>query len=163
NPAITLEELLRIMPGPDFPTGAIILGRDGIKRAYETGKGSVKVRAVSEIEDRKKGGYQIVVTEIPYQVNKAKLIERMAELVGEKKLEGISDVRDESDRRGMRIVIELRRDAVPQVTLNQLWRHTALESTFPINMLSIVHGTPKILPLKDILELFVEHRREVVT
>jgi DNA gyrase subunit A len=163
KPSVALEELIRIIPGPDFPTGGIILGRDGIKRAYETGKGSLKVRAVADVEDRKKGGYQIVVTELPYQVNKAKLIERMAELVGEKKLEGISDVRDESDRTGMRIVIELKRDAVPQVTLNQLWRHTALESTFTINMLAIVHGTPVICPLKEVLEHFVEHRREVVT
>ncbi len=163
NPALRLEELLRIMPGPDFPTGGIICGRDGIRRAFETGRGSIKVRAVTEVEERKKGGYQIVVSEIPYQVNKAKLIERMAELVGEKKLEGISDVRDESDRRGLRIVIELRRDAVPQVTLNQLWRHTALESTFAVNMLSIVHGTPRICPVKEVLEHFIEHRREVVT
>ncbi|MCK6552237.1 DNA gyrase subunit A [Myxococcota bacterium] len=163
HPDIGLDELLRIIPGPDFPTGGIICGRDGIKRGYETGRGAVKVRSVVEIEERKKGGQQIVVTELPYQVNKAKLIERIAELVGEKKLEGISDVRDESDRTGMRIVIELRRDAVAQVTLNQLYTHTALEQSFSINMLAIVHGQPRICSLKEMLQHFVEHRREVVT
>ena len=163
RPDIGLEELLRIVPGPDFPTGGVICGRDGIKRAYETGRGTIKVRGVSEIEERKKGGYQIAISELPYQVNKAKLIERIAELVGEKKVEGISDVRDESDRTGMRIVIELKRDAVPQVTLNQLYAQTALESTFGINMLAIAHGQPKMCSLQDCISAFIEHRREVVT
>ncbi len=163
NPDLSLEALLRIVPGPDFPTGAIITGRDGIRRAYETGRGSIRVRAVASVEERKKDFEQIVVSELPYQVNKAKLIERIAELVGEKKIEGISDVRDESDREGMRIVIELKRDISAQVTLNQLWSNTAMESTFGVNMLAIVDGEPKICSLAEILECFVEHRREVVT
>ncbi|MCC7380894.1 MAG: DNA gyrase subunit A [Deltaproteobacteria bacterium] len=163
DPDITLDGLMRIVPGPDFPTGGVIMGRDGIRRAYETGRGGVKVRAVAEVEVRKKDFEQIVVTELPYQVNKAKLIERIAELVGEKKLEGISDVRDESDRDGMRMVIELKRDVSAQVTLNQLWANTALESTFGITMLAIVDGEPKICSLKDVLGAFIEHRREVVT
>lgn len=163
EPDIDLEGLMRLMPGPDFPTGGIICGRDGIRRAYETGRGSVKIRAVAEVEERAKGGLQIAVSELPYQVNKARLIERIAELVGDKKVEGISDVRDESDRRGLRIVIELRRDAVPQVTLNQLWAQTALESSFSINTLAIVNGQPRLCTLRDCLEAFIEHRREVVT
>ncbi len=163
NPEIDLEELIRIVPGPDFPTGAVICGRDGIRRAYETGRGSLKVRGVAEVEERKKGGYQIVITELPYQVNKAKLCERIADLHGEKRVDGISDVRDESDRHGLRVVIELKRDAVPQVTLNQLYSHTALESTFAVNMLAISHGQPKVCGIADCLREFVEHRREVVT
>jgi DNA gyrase subunit A len=163
QPEITTEELLSILPGPDFPTGGIICGRDGIKRGYETGRGAVVVRAVVDIEERKRGGEQIVVTELPYQVNKARLIERIASLVGEKRIDGISDVRDESDRQGMRIVIELKRDAVPQVTLNQLWTHTAMQSSFGVNMLAIVDGEPKICTLRDCLDFFIEHRREVVT
>ena len=164
EPEISLESLMRIVPGPDFPTGGVICGRDGIRRAYETGRGAVKVRGVAEVEERKKAGYyQIVITELPYQVNKARLIERIAELVGEKRIDGISDVRDESDRRGLRVVVELKRDAVPQVTLNQLYTHTTLESSFNINMLAIVHGQPRILGLKECLEHFIEHRREVVT
>ncbi|MEO1231427.1 MAG: DNA gyrase subunit A [Myxococcota bacterium] len=160
---ISLDDLMRHLPGPDFPTGGIICGRDGIRRAYETGRGTMKIRARAEVEERKKGGMQIAISELPYQVNKAKLIERIAELVGDKKVEGISDVRDESDRRGMRIVIELRRDAVPQVTLNQLWAQTALESSFSVNSLAIVNGQPKLCTLRDCLEAFIEHRREVVT
>ncbi len=163
DPNITLEALIKIVPGPDFPTGGVILGRDGIRRGYETGRGSVKVRGVASIEPKKRGGEQIVITELPYQVNKAKLIERIAELVGEKKIEGISDVRDESDRDGMRVVVELKRDTVPQVTLNQLWANTALEQNFGMNMLAIVDGQPRMLSLKDALARFIEHRREVVT
>ena len=163
DPSMGTDELLRIVPGPDFPTGGIICGRDGIKRAYETGRGIIKVRAVAEVELRKKDFEQIVVTELPYQVNKAKLIERIAELVGEKKVDGISDVRDESDRTGMRIVIELKRDTVAQVTLNQLWSNTAMESSFGINILAIADGEPKICSIKDVLVAFVDHRREVVT
>ena len=163
NPEMDLEELMRIVPGPDFPTGGIICGRDGIRRAYQTGRGTIKVRAVAEVEERKKGGSQLAISELPYQVNKAKLIERIADLVGEKKVEGISDVRDESDRRGLRVVIELRRDAVPQVTLNQLWAQTSLESSFSINTLAIVNGQPRLCTLQDCLEAFIEHRREVVT
>ncbi|MBK8012533.1 MAG: DNA gyrase subunit A [Deltaproteobacteria bacterium] len=163
DPSMGLDELMALVPGPDFPTGGIICGRDGIRRAYETGRGSIRVRGVAEIEERKRGGYQIVITELPYQVNKARLIERIAALVGEKKLDGISDARDESDREGLRIVIELKRDAVPQVTLNQLWSHTALESTFGVNMLAIVHGQPRMLMLRDVFDHFIEHRRVVVT
>lgn len=162
-PDVGLEELMRIIPGPDFPTGGIICGRDGIRRGYESGRAAVKVRAVAEVEERKSGYEQIVITELPYQVNKARLIERIAELVGDKKIEGISDVRDESDRQGMRIVIELKRDAVSQVTLNQLWRHTALESTQKIYLLAIVQGQPQVLGLKAFFEYFIEHRREIVT
>lgn len=163
EPDLSLDRLMELVPGPDFPTGGQICGRDGIRRAYATGRGSIKVRGIAEIEERKKGGYQIVITELPYQVNKARLIERIADLVGEKRVEGISDVRDESDRHGLRIVAELRRDAVPQVTLNQLFSHTALESTVGINMLAIVHGQPALCSLKDCFVHFLEHRREVVT
>jgi len=163
DPDIAVEELMTIIPGPDFPTGGVICGRDGIRRAYETGRGSITVRAVTDIEDRKRGGEQIVVNELPYQVNKARLIERIASLVGEKRIEGISDVRDESDRQGMRIVIELKRDANAQVTLNQLWTNTAMQSNFGVNMLAIVDGQPRMCRLKDALSAFIEHRREVVT
>lgn len=163
DPEIDLDGLMRIVPGPDFPTAGIICGRDGIRRAYETGRGSMKIRARAEVEERKKGGLQIAISEIPYQVNKSKLIERIAELVGDKKVEGISDVRDESDRQGLRIVIELKRDAVPQVTLNQLWAQTALESSFSVNSLAIVNGQPKLCNLRDCLDAFIEHRREVIT
>ncbi len=163
EPAVGLEALMELVPGPDFPTGAIIAGRDGIRRAYATGRGSIKIRAVCEVEPRKKGGEQLAISELPYQVNKAKLIERIAELVGEKKVDGISDVRDESDRQGLRVVIELKRDANSQVTLNQLWAQTAMEQNFGINMLAVVDGQPKICSLKEILHFFVEHRREVVT
>lgn len=163
TPDIDLESLMAIIPGPDFPTGSVICGRDGIRRAYETGRGAVKVRGVAEIEERKNGRLQIAISELPYQVNKARMIERIADLVGEKRIVGISDVRDESDRTGLRVVVELKRDAVPQVTLNQLYQLTTLESSFNINMLAIVHGQPKTLGLKECLEHFVEHRREVVT
>jgi DNA gyrase subunit A len=163
EPDASLDRVMEVLPGPDFPTGGVICGRDGIRRAYATGRGSLKIRGVAEIEDRKKGGHQIVITELPYQVNKARLIERMAELVGEKRLDGISDVRDESDRRGMRVVVELRRDANPQVTLNQLFAQTALESSFGVNSLAIVYGQPQLCTLLDCLRHFIEHRREVVT
>ncbi|MEM1025900.1 MAG: DNA gyrase subunit A [Myxococcota bacterium] len=163
QPEADLDQIMEIMPGPDFPTGGVICGRDGIRRGYQSGRGSLKVRGVAEIEERKKGGQQIVVTELPYQVNKARLIERIAELVGEKRIDGISDVRDESDRRGMRIVIELRRDARPQVTLNQLYSHTALESSFGVNVQVIVNGQPRLCSLVECLDAFVDHRREVVT
>ncbi len=163
EPDLSFDELIKIIPGPDFPTGGIICGREGIYKGYAHGRGTIKVRAVHQIEDRPRGGYRISITELPYQVNKARLIENIARLVGEKRLEGISDVRDESDRRGLCVVIELKRDAVPQVTLNQLWRHTALESSFGINMLAIVHGQPKLCSIKQCLEYFIEHRREVVT
>jgi DNA gyrase subunit A len=163
NPELSIEELMELVPGPDFPTGGIICGRDGIRRAYGTGRGSVRIRGVAEVEEKAKGGSRIAISELPYQVNKARLIEKIAELVGEKRLEGISDVRDESDRRGLRVVVELKRDAIPQVVLNQLFAQTALETSFGINMLSIVHGQPKICGLREMFDVFVEHRREVVT
>lgn len=162
NPAITTEELMEIMPGPDFPTGGIILGRSGIRRAYETGRGSVIVRAKVEIEQNSNGRETIIVHEIPYQVNKAKLIEKIAELVRDKKIDGITGLRDESDRNGMRIVIEVRRDANANVVLNNLFKQTAMQSSFGINMLSIVEGQPKILSLKEMLHYYLEHQKVVI-
>src|SRR6187455_665327 len=158
-----LKELIRLIPGPDFPTGGSIVGKRGIHEASLTGRGSIQVRAKTEIETTKKGDrQQIVVTEIPYQVNKAKLIERIAELVREKTMEGISDLRDESDRDGMRIVIELKRGEVPEVVLNNLYKHTQLQMSFGIIMLAIVGGRPKVMTLLEMIESFVEFRRDVV-
>ncbi|MEW6319566.1 MAG: DNA gyrase subunit A [Acidobacteriota bacterium] len=158
-----LKELLKIVPGPDFPTGGIIHGRRGIHEAYITGRGGVSVRARAEIETTKKGDrQQIVVTEIPYQVNKKSLIERIAELVRDKTVDGISDIRDESDRDGMRIVVELKRGEVAEVVLNNLYKHTALQQTFGVIMLAIVGGRPRVLNLLEMIEQFVEFRREVV-
>ncbi|HET9555365.1 MAG TPA: DNA gyrase subunit A [Anaeromyxobacteraceae bacterium] len=164
NPKATVAELMRFVPGPDFPTAGIILGRDGIRKAYEEGRGNIQVRARASIEVHPKTEREaIVVTEIPYQVNKAKLVEHIAELVREKRLEGISDLRDESSREGMRIVIELKRDAVAQVVLNNLYLHTAMQSGFGVTLLAIDAGQPRILNLKEVLERFVAHRRDVVT
>ncbi|TQF10100.1 DNA gyrase subunit A [Myxococcus llanfairpwllgwyngyllgogerychwyrndrobwllllantysiliogogogochensis] len=164
HPTCTVRDLMEFITGPDFPTGAFITGREGIHRAYETGRGQITVRARSEIETSKKGDREaIIFTEIPYQVNKARLIEKIAELVREKKLEGISDIRDESDRQGMRIVIELKRDAISQVVLNNLYASTALETTFGAVMLAIDGGQPRTLNLKEMLDRFVAHRRDVVT
>jgi DNA gyrase subunit A len=163
RPEITAEELMAIIPGPDFPTGGTILGRAGIRAAYLLGRGSILVRAKVEIEEIRKEREALIVTEIPYQVNKAVLLERIAELVREKKVEGISDLRDESDRDGMRIVIELKRDAVADVVLNQLWRFTALQAGFPANMIALNGGRPETLTLKDFLTAFVDFREEVVT
>jgi DNA gyrase subunit A len=158
-----LRQMLRLVPGPDFPTAGLIVGRSGIAQAYTTGRGSIQMRARSTIETNKKGDrLSIIVTEIPYQVNKAKLIERIAELVQEKTIEGISDLRDESDREGMRVVIELKRGEVPEVILNNLYKHTPLQSSFGIIMLAIVGGRPKVLNLLELVETFVEFRREVV-
>src|SRR6478609_10009949 len=163
NTAEKLRNLIRLVPAPDFPTAGQIVGRQGAVQAYTTGRGSILMRARSEIETNKKGDRQsIVVTEIPYQVNKAKLIERIAELVRDKVIEGISDLRDESDRDGMRIVIELKRGELPDVVLNNLYKHTPLQSSFGIIMLAIVGGRPKILNLLELVENFVEFRREVV-
>jgi len=162
NPATTVEDLLKIVKGPDFPTGGLILGRDGIKAAYTTGRGSITVRARAEIEELRGGRTAIVVTEIPFMVNKAALVERVAELVRNKKLHGISDLRDESDRRGMRIVIELRRDSNPQIVRNQLFKHTQLQTTFGANMLALVDGVPRTLGLRDLLVHYLNHRRTVV-
>jgi DNA gyrase subunit A len=158
-----LKELIRLVPGPDFPTGGMIVGRRGIHEAYVTGRGSIQVRAKAEIETTKKGDReQIIVTEIPYQVNKSKLLERIAELVRDKSIEGISDLRDESDRSGMRIVIELKRGEVGEVILNNLYKHTSLQQTFGIITLAIVAGRPKVLSLLEVIENFVDFRREVV-
>ncbi|MDR0406483.1 MAG: DNA gyrase subunit A [Holosporales bacterium] len=162
NPDIALKELLEIVQGPDFPTGGVILGRRGIEEAYITGRGSILVRAKTTIEEIRKDRWAIVVTEIPYQVNKARLVERIAALVQDKTIEGISDLRDESDRDGIRVVIELKRDASPDIILNQLLRHTALQTSFSVNMLALDHGRPRLMSLQDILEAFLLFRREVV-
>ncbi len=161
NPAIRFSELLEIIPAPDFPTGGVIYGTRGIIDAYRTGRGVIRIRAVCEIEEMTVDRERIVVHELPYQVNKARLLEKIAELVRDKKLEGSSDLRDESDRQGMRVVIELKRDAQAQVVLNQLYKLTALQSSFGINMLAIVHGEPRLLNLREVLEHFIDHRRDV--
>ncbi len=164
NPALGFEELLALVPGPDFPTGGTIYGRQGILDAYATGRGVIQIRAKAHVETSKKQDRQsIVVTEIPYQVNKARLITSIAELVKEKRIEGISDLRDESDRDGMRIVIDLKKDENAEVLLNQLYKHTQMQTSFGINMLAIVHNRPKVLSLLEMMQCFVEHRREVVT
>ena len=155
NPDATIDELMVYMPGPDFPTGAHILGTHGIKQAYHTGKGRVKVRAVSHIEDNN-NRRSIVVTELPYQVNKARLVEKIAELAREKKIEGISALRDESDKDGMRVVIELKRDANDQVLLNHLYQNTQLQTYFGINMVALAHGRPQLLTLKNIFKYFFQ-------
>ena len=163
RPAMTIEDLIAIVPGPDFPTGGEILGRAGIQAAYRDGRGSVVMRAKVNIEEIRKEREALVVSEIPYQVNKAALIEKIAELVREKRIEGITDLRDESDREvPVRIVIELKRDALPEVVLNQLWRFTALESSFPCNMIALNGGRPEVLHLKDFLAAFIEFREQVV-
>ncbi|WP_171034022.1 DNA gyrase subunit A [Lichenicoccus roseus] len=162
NPAIDLDELIKIVPGPDFPTGGIILGRSGIRSAFETGRGSVMIRARAEIEDIRRDRRAIVVTEIPFQVNKSTLQERIADLVRAKTVEGISDIRDESDRSGMRIVIEIKRDATPEVVLNQLYRFTQLQTSFGVNMVALDGGQPKLLGLRDMLVAFIAFREEVI-
>ena len=158
----TIEDLIKIVKGPDFPTGAIIMGKKAIHDAYRTGQGKVIVRAKTEIEETKKGRNRIIVTEIPFQVNKARLIEKIAQLVRDKKIEGVSGIRDESNREGMRIVIELKRDANPQVTLNKLFKHSQLQESFSIIMLALVNGEPKILNLYDMLTEYLKHQKEVV-
>nr|WP_325922630.1 DNA gyrase subunit A [Kurthia gibsonii]MEB7773209.1 DNA gyrase subunit A [Kurthia gibsonii] len=162
NPAITTEELMEIIPGPDFPTGGLILGRSGIRRAYETGRGSIVVRSKVEIEQKTSGKEVIIVNELPYQVNKARLIEKIAELVRDKKIDGITNIRDESDRNGMRIVIDVRRDANANVVLNNLYKQTAMQSSFGINMLALVNGQPQTLGLKEALYHYLEHQKEVI-
>ncbi|MDG1581659.1 DNA gyrase subunit A [Pseudomonas sp. GOM6] len=165
NPELTVDELMQYIPGPDFPTAGIINGRAGIIEAYRTGRGRIYMRARATIEDMEKGGnrQQIIVTELPYQLNKARLIEKIAELVKEKKIEGITELRDESDKDGMRVVIELRRGEVGEVVLNNLYAQTQMQSVFGINVVALVDGQPRTLNLKDMLEVFVRHRREVVT
>ncbi|HXS24181.1 MAG TPA: DNA gyrase subunit A [Gemmatimonadales bacterium] len=163
EPEASIADLRKMIKGPDFPTGAYIYGREGIKEAYETGRGRVVMRARAQIEEKASSGrYQIVVTEIPYQVNKENLVKSIAELAVEKKLEGISGVNDESDKDGMRIVVELKRDANPNVVLNQLYKHTAMQSTFGVIMLALDHGAPKVMNLKQLLERFVEHRHDII-
>ncbi|EHR0553904.1 DNA topoisomerase (ATP-hydrolyzing) subunit A [Vibrio parahaemolyticus] len=163
NEEITIDELMDYIPGPDFPTAALISGRKGIVDAYKTGRGKIYMRSKAEIETEKNGKETIIVTEIPYQVNKARLIEKIAELVKDKKVEGISALRDESDKDGMRIVIECKRDAVGEVVLNNLYAQTQLQTTFGINMVALNNGQPQLFNLKDMLKCFVDHRREVVT
>jgi len=163
NPSLGPRDLMQFLPGPDFPTGGFIQGVQGIIEAYETGRGYVKMKAKAEIEEKEGERAQIVITEIPYQVNKAKLLERIAELCKEKRVEGVHDLRDESDREGMRIVIELKKDADPRLVLNQLYELTALKSTFNVIMLAIVRGRPMLLNLKQVIEEFIHHRKDVVT
>ncbi|PMQ01578.1 MAG: DNA gyrase subunit A [Dictyoglomus sp. NZ13-RE01] len=162
NPNATLEEILNFIPGPDFPTGATIIGKKGIIESYRTGKGKIIVRSKYKIEENKKGEKSIVVTEIPYQINKANLLTQIAELVQEKKIQGIKDLRDESDKHGIRIVIELKKEADPNVIINQLYKHTPLESTFGVILLAVINGQPKLFSLLELLKVFLDHRKEVV-
>jgi DNA gyrase subunit A len=164
DPDLSIEDLMQHLPGPDFPTAGVINGAQGIHEAYRTGRGRIYVRARSEIEtDESNGKQALIVTELPYQVNKARLLEKIAELVKEKKLEGITELRDESDKDGMRVVIELRRGEVPEVVLNNLYKHTTMQSVFGINMVALIHGQPRLLNLREMLDAFVAHRREVIT
>jgi len=162
NPDATLDELMGCIKGPDFPTGGIIMGRAGIREAYAKGRGRLTLRAKAEIEEEKNGRFRIVVTEIPYMVNKSRLLEGIANLHKEKRIDGISDLRDESDRDGLRIVIELKRDANPQVILNQLYSYSQLQETVPVIMLCLVNGVPKYLPLKDMLQEYIRFQEQVV-
>ena len=162
NPDITTEGLMKAIPGPDFPTGGVVMGKSGIRKAYETGRGTIIVRAKVDIEEQKNGKQRIIVHEIPYMVNKAKLIERIAELARNKDIDGITDINDETDRDGMRIVIDVRRDASAEVILNNLYKMTLMQTTFNFNMLAIVNGAPKILSLKQILQYYLEHQESVV-
>ncbi|MBL4597778.1 MAG: DNA topoisomerase (ATP-hydrolyzing) subunit A, partial [Rhizobiaceae bacterium] len=163
NPAISLDEIMEIIPGPDFPTGGLILGRSGIRSAYETSRGSVIMRGKVHFETIRNDREAIIVTEVPYQVNKASMVEKIAELVRDKRVEGISDIRDESDRDGYRVVVEIKRDAMPEVVLNQIYRYTQLQSSFGCNMIALSGGKPEQMNLMDILRLFVVFREEVVT
>lgn len=163
NPEITIDELSEVIKGPDFPTAGIIMGTAGIKKAYQTGRGSIRIRAKYEIEERKNGRNAIVITEIPFQVNKARLVEKIAELVRDKKVEGIVDLRDESNRNGIRVVIEVRRDVNVNVLINNLFKHSQLEGSFGFNMLALVNGEPKLLNLKEMLQHYLAHRQDVIT
>ena len=163
NPDTTIDELMTVIKGPDFPTAGQILGQNGIREAYLTGRGVIKMRALAHIETQSNGKPRILVTELPYQVNKARLIEKIAELVREKAIDGITDLRDESDRNGMRIVIELRRDSNPNVILNQLYKHTQLQDSFGVIMLALVDGSPKVLNLKEVLHYYIKHQEDVIT
>src|SRR5262249_23285628 len=163
DPALTIEDLIGIVPGPDFPTGGIILGRQGIRAAYHLGRGSIIMRGKVEIETLRGDREAIIITEIPYQVNKAAMVERIGELWREKKIEGISALRDESDRQGYRVVVEIRRDAMADVVLNQLYRYTPLQSTFGANMVALEAGRPQVMTLKDLLTSFIAFREEVIS
>lgn len=162
QPEAEVEDLLKVIKGPDFPTGGIILGYDGIKKAYRTGRGSISIRAKTRMEEAGNGKMRIVVEELPYQVNKARLVEKIADLVREKKIDGITDLRDESDRNGMRIVVELRRDVNPRIVLNNLYKHTALQTSFGVNMLALVDGQPQVLTLKQALEHYLNYQIEII-
>lgn len=163
NPSTTIDELMNYIPAPDFPTGGVILGRSGSHSALHTGRGSVVMRAKTDFEEMKNGRQAIIVTEIPFQVNKAKLVEKIAELVRDKKIEGIADLRDESDKQGVRVVIEVKKDAIGEVILNQLFRYTPLQTSFGVNMLALDHGRPRLMNIKQVLEAFLEFREEVIT
>ena len=163
NPDATIEELMSVLPGPDFPTGGMIMGLEGIRSAYETGRGSITVRGKAHIEQTSTGRTRIIITEIPYQVNKSKLVTKIADLVREKKLTEISDLRDESDRKGMRVVVELKGNCIPQVVLNKLFKHTQLQTGFGVIMLSLVDGVPRTLNLKEMLAYYIEHQKDVIT
>lgn len=163
NPDATTDELMQVMPGPDFPTGAVVMGTDGIREAYETGRGSLTVRAKAHVEDMKSGRSRLVFTEMPYQVNKGALQEKIAQLVNEKRIEGISDLRDESNQKGIRLVIELKKDVIPQVVLNNLYKYTQLQTTFGVINLALVNGTPKLLTLREMLQHYIDHQVDVVT
>lgn len=164
NPEATVDELMELIPAPDFPTAGILYGIEGVRQGYRTGRGRCVMRARTHFEDIDKGSRQsIIVDELPYQVNKRSLLERIAELVNEKRLEGISDIRDESDKSGMRVVIELKRGELPEVVLNNLYKNTQLQDSFGMNMVALVDGQPRTLNLKQMLEAFLAHRREVVT
>jgi len=162
NPEVTIDELMEVIPGPDFPTGGTIMGRDGIRSAYETGRGSITTRGKAHIEQTSTGRTRIIITEIPYQVNKSKMVSKIADLVREKKLTEISDLRDESDRKGMRVVIELKTTCIPQVVLNKLFKHTQLQQSFGVIMLSLVDGVPRTLTLKEMLHYYLEHQKDVI-
>jgi DNA gyrase subunit A len=162
DPDTPLEDILELVPGPDFPTGGLVYGRTGIREAYSTGRGRVVMRARAHIEERPSGGERIIVTEIPFMVNKSRLVEQIAQLVRDRRIEDISDLRDESDRDGIRVVIDMKRDAIPQIVLNQLYKHTQMQSTFGVIMLALVGGVPKVMDLKEILGHFLEHRHTVV-
>ena len=162
KPDVEIRELIGIIKGPDFPTGGVIMGREGIRQAYETGRGSIRVRGVARIEAMNNGKTRIMITELPYQVNKARLTEKIAELVRDKKIEGITDLRDESDRTGMRLIVELRKDVNPQIVLNHLYKQTQLQESFGVIMLALVDGQPRVLNLKDTLFFYLEHQKDVV-
>lgn len=162
DPDATTADLMEVLPGPDFPTGGLVMGKSGIRRAYETGRGSIMIRAKVDVEIRKNGKERIIVNELPYMVNKAKLVERIAELAREKRIEGITDLTDESDRDGMRVVIDVRRDVSASVVLNNLYKLTPMQTSFGFNMLAIVNGVPKVLSLKSILTHYLEHQEIVI-